>query len=102
MPFPEIDRTVSQTSTGTTARIVGVNVREWTVYADTPAGSTATFILQTARDENSTTPAIPFGTSQNLGASSGVCLQFTGPAVIFARVTDSSAAHVVNFRFVGN
>lgn len=102
MPFIEFDRTVTATSTGYTARLLGgVGVREWTVYADCPSGSSASFQFQTARDENSTTPPVPFGSTQNLSASSGAVLQFSGPLpVIFARVSDISGT--INFRFVGN
>ena len=102
MAVVEVDRQHSVTSSGSTPRIDGLTVREWTVYAETAAGSTATFQLQTARDVNSSTPAIPYGTVQNLGASSGVCLQFTGPSILFARVSDATSTGTVTFRFIGN
>ncbi len=103
MPITEIDHSLTATSTGATTRLDGRTAREWTVYIDCPAGSTGSYILQTARNLESTTPAIPFGSSGTLNASSGVVLQFTGPAVMFARVkTLTASTGTMNFRFLGN
>lgn len=102
MAFLEFDKKVTVTSTGYTERFVGYNVREWQVVAETAAGSTCTFQLQTARDASTTAVPIPYGTSQNLDASSGVSLQFSGPAVIFARVSAITSTGTLYLRFTGN
>lgn len=97
----ETDRSFTLSSTGTTTRIDGLTVSRWKCYVDTPAASSATFTLVTARDLNSTTPAIPYGTVQNLNASSGVVLEWEGPMPAVAlRVTDLQGS--VNIRFTGN
>jgi hypothetical protein len=100
MALNELDWQGSKTSTGTTTRLFCGQAREWTVYAETASASSATFILQTARDDGATSVAIPYGTTQNLNASSGVCMQFSGPAVLFARVTDLSGT--ITFRFLAS
>lgn len=102
MALLEFDYRESKTSTGMTTRQECVNGREWTVWAETAAGSTSTFQLHTARSTESTCVAIPYGTLQNLGASSAVCLQFSGPSIIFARVTDLTSTGTISFRFMAN
>lgn len=102
MAQTEDDRSFTLTSTGTTSRMECLQGREWFVVAETRAGSTATFQLQTARDTSSTTVAIPYGTEQNLGASSGVCLQFAGPLILFVRVSALTSTGTIHFRMVAN
>ena len=106
MAIIEIDRTLTATSTGATERLDGRTVREWTVYVDCPAGSTGSYALQTARNLDSTTPAIAVSSaasSGTLGAGEGQYLQFTGPAVLFARVKSLTASTgTMHFRFLGN
>lgn len=101
MAILEVDRLFTLSSTGTTARIDGLTVQNWKCFVDTPAGSSASFQINSFRDINSTTPAIPYGTAQNLNASSGVCLEWTGPMPAVAlRVSDLQGT--INVRFVGN
>jgi len=105
MAFTTVDFSTSVVgTTGTTQRIGGgENVRQWTVIAETAAGSSGSFAIQGARSTASTCAAFGVGSSANLGAGSAAVVQFTGPLpAIFARVKTLTSTGTITFRFVGN
>ena len=103
MPIREAHHVWTFTSTNSTAAWATVdNAREVSFYINTAAGSTATVILQSAAD--STSFAVNLGsTSHNLGASSGVLVQFTGPfGLVRPRVSDITSTGTVVVHLFGN
>lgn len=112
MPFPEVDR-VWQFTAGSTAAITdaqklnGKTVREWTVYAEVPTGSTAAFEMLTAASTGSTSVSVVYGSSQALNSSlagQAVVLQFTGPlAALWPRcISLTASVGALTVRAIGN
>lgn len=94
MPIREAHKSWTFTSTGSGEWLDASQVREASFYVNTAAASTATVLIQTAAD--STSFAVQLGSAVNLGASSGVLVQFTGPfGVVRPRVTDNSGTVTV-------
>lgn len=109
MPFQEIDYvwTFTGGSTAAVERVSLKNVREWTIHAEVPTGSTGAFELLAAGSTNSTSVEQVYGSSQALASSAAgqaVCLQFTGPLASLRPRCISLTASVgaLTVRVVGN
>lgn len=106
MPLPQVDKLYVFTSTGTAStRIDGTQVREWTIHAETPSGSTGGYEMQVARSTASGAIAVQIGSSRALTSSGGVAdvIQFSGPfAAIFPRCYELTNGGTLRVRVIGN
>ncbi len=106
MPFPEVDKLWTFTSSGVGTPIDGVGVREWTFHLNWAVGSTGTVEMQTAINLTST-QAVVLGSSQVVTSSAGsaAVLQFSGPfAAIWPRVVTMTggSSGTITVRGIGN
>ncbi len=112
MPFPEIDKLWTFTSSGSGVAVDGTGIREWTFHIVWAPGSTGTVEMQTFLDANSTlaansTMATVIGSSQVVTSSAGTAavLQFTGPfGSVSPRVVKMTggSSGIISVRGIGN